>query len=191
MGPYASDILTGFFGLIGARMVALTFLLISMLLTTEFLAFSAAAVTAAVLAKAVARAGRFAYEAASGRAELPGRLSIGIRKRPPKVEKTAKRLKKEQKAAERRKEGEAKKKTLSAAKKRLISLKKDKPKAQPDTRKKAARKTEKTQRSAAGTFRLPSTSLLDAPKPVNRKDRRHAFEDMSELLDLVPSVPAN
>jgi len=92
MGLYASDLLTDLFGTIGAPMVALTVLIISLLLTTEFFVFSLSIVIGKATAKALVRIGKFTYNRISRRDELPGGLSLTMRKRPPKVEKTAKRL---------------------------------------------------------------------------------------------------
>lgn len=176
MGPYAADMLTGLFGLLGARMIALTFLIISLLLTTEFMVFSWAVLATKALGRLFVGLGRFAYEGVSGRNELPGGLSIATRKKPPKVEKTTKRLRKEEKAAARREKKEAKKTAArEVTGKKIAAEKTEKPKRQAVARRRVSR--------SAGAFRLPPISLLDPPRQVNHRNRRQALAEMSELLE--------
>ena len=178
MGLYTADFLTGLFGSIGALMVALTFLIISLLLTTEFFVFSLSVTAGKAFAKMLVKASKFAYERISRRDEIPGGLSIATRKKPPKVEKTAKRLKKEEKAAEKAaaklKKREAKKDIEPKVSKPLIRRKTEKPKRQSAVRKKVRK---------SGDFRLPSISLLDPPRIVNHRNRNQALAEMSELLE--------
>jgi S-DNA-T family DNA segregation ATPase FtsK/SpoIIIE len=178
MGLYAADFLTGLFGSIGAPMVALTFLIISLLLTTEFFVSSLSVKAGRACARVLVKVGKVAYERISRRGELPGGLAIAIRKKPPKVDKTAKRLMKEEKAAAKAaaklKERKAKKESTKKSSKPLIRRAAGKPKRQPAAR----RKTRKP-----GEFRLPSISLLDPPRIVNHRNRNQALADMSELLE--------
>ena len=179
MGPYAADMLTSLFGLVGARMVALTFLLISLLLATEFLVFSFMMIAGTACAKMLMAGGKFLYGTAHGWNELPGGLSIAAKKKPPKAVKTAKRLEKEEKAAARLERRRAAKEAKQKSGKPLIRQKteKSKPKAV------ARQKTKRSSPRRVGEFRLPSISLLDPPQLINHKNRRQALEEMSELLE--------
>ncbi len=90
MGPFISDMLGGLFGMMGARVVAFTFFIISVLLTTEFLFFSFAMLVGAILVSMFMKAGRFVYEGVTGNGELPGGLSIAPKKKPSKIMSPAK-----------------------------------------------------------------------------------------------------
>ncbi len=180
MGPYVSDALAGLFGLIGARVVAFTFFMISILLTTEFLFFSFAAIAGAVSVTMLMKVGRFAYEGITGNAKLPGGLSIALKKKPPKMTKKGEYVIKRGDAAaqeglqrEEVKINEPKraKPVTSIAKKLLKS------------RTSARAKVSKSPRRSAGEFELPPVSLLDPPKASNDRNRRQALAEMSELLE--------
>jgi DNA segregation ATPase FtsK/SpoIIIE-like protein len=92
MAPYISDLLSSMFGMTGAGVVAFSFLLISILLTTEFLFFSFALAVGAISLRMLTRVCRFAYEGVTGRSGLPGGLSIAPKKRPPKIAESGKKV---------------------------------------------------------------------------------------------------
>jgi S-DNA-T family DNA segregation ATPase FtsK/SpoIIIE len=179
MGPYAADFLTVLFGSVGAQTIAVTFLIISVLLSTEFLLFSFAVIAGTAFARMTLGTGRFVYEAMSGASELPGGLSIATKRKPPKVAKTRRRIEKEEKKAARAEKRKAAKPEKPKRSRPRIRRGKDKVATRP-----AARKTAKRQsRRTADNFILPSISLLDSSRPVNHKDRRQTLEDMTELLE--------
>jgi len=179
VGPYVSDTLGELFGLMGARVVAFTAFIISILLTTEFLFVSFAVMLGAVLITAFMRIGQFAYEGVTASAKLPGGLSIAPKKRPPKIvnskEKAAETEKadtKDQNRETTRKKEPKKTEPLSKLKERFT--------------KKNSTSTQKGRDSVpqkSDSFKLPPISMLDQPKPVNDKHRRQTLEEMSELLE--------
>jgi S-DNA-T family DNA segregation ATPase FtsK/SpoIIIE len=179
MGVYAADFLIDLFGSIGAPMVALTFLIISLLLTTEFFVFSLSVIVGKATGKILFKASKLAYERISQRDEFPGGLSVAIRKKPPKAEKTAKRLTKEEKSAIKLKKRATRKAIESKPSKPLIRRKTEKPKRQSAAR----RKSRQPAGWKPGEFRLPSMSLLDTARTVNHRNRNQALAEMSELLE--------
>jgi len=178
MGPYAADFLAGLFGRLGAQTVALTFLIISILLTTEFLLFSIAVIGGVAFARMMAGAGRFVYEGVSGAGNLPGGLSIAPKKKPPGVAKTRRKIEKEEKASDEE-EREASKTDKPKRRKPLIRRRKDR----VASRSVARKKVKKPARRGSREFELPPISLLDSPRPVNHRNRRQTLEEMSELLE--------
>jgi len=89
MGPYAADFLAGLFGRLGAQTVALTFLIISILLTTEFLLFSIAVIGGVAFARMVAGAGRFVYEGRRSRPKWQKPVEKSRKRRKPRTKKNA------------------------------------------------------------------------------------------------------
>jgi len=181
-GIYISDIFSGLFGLLGARLIALTFFCISLLLTTDFLFFSFAVVSGAVCFTGLMRVGSFAYGAVTGKTQLPGGLSLSVKKRPPKLKK----LKSE--PAEERPEQEA---AEAASSRETIKINEPKPvkpvseekRKKRDPKRQETEAVQKPRQNKAGEFELPPIRLLDPPKPTNDRVRRQALEDMSELLE--------
>lgn len=178
-GPYVSDALSGLFGLIGAQVVAFTFFMISILLTTEFLFFSFAAVAGAVSVTMLMRVGRFAYEGITGNTKLPGGLSIALKKKPPKMAKKAEYVIKRGEAAAQSPQREEIKINEPERKEPVANLAKKLLKGRASTRPKVS----KPPRRSAGEFELPPISLLDPPKPGSDRNRRQALAEMSELLE--------
>lgn len=178
MGPYAADMLSGLFGLMGARVVALTFFLISVLLTTEFLVFSFAVVAGVIFVKALAATGRFVYEGVTGRVELPGGLSIETKKKPPKIARVASRIR--EKSAAKAGKREAIKINEQERRKTRLQRDMDNERLQFTGRR---RTKKRPRRRTVGEFELPPISLLDTPRPVNKRNRRQGLEEMSELLE--------
>ncbi|RJP67387.1 MAG: DNA translocase FtsK [Candidatus Abyssobacteria bacterium SURF_17] len=177
MGPYVADLFSGFFGLIGAEVVVFTFLIISVLLATEFLFFSFAMTTGMVCGSVMVRVGRFVYEGITGNTELPGGLSLAPRRKrirkPEPEEETPDKPVAESESREPIKINEPK-----TAKPSSKVTKKPSTEELPRTR-----KARKSSLRAAGDFELPPVSLLSPPQPGNDKTRRQALEDMSELLE--------
>ncbi len=177
-GPFIADMLAAPFGTIGARLVALTFLIISILLTTDFLFFSFLITAGMVLGRAGMRVGRFAHESTKGAYELPGGLSIAPKKRPLKVSLKEQTQWEEgmppadQESAHARNE-EAKSTLLSKMRKKKPLIKEP-----PRTR-----QVREPARRANGEFELPPISLLDMPQRKNERDQRQALGEMSELLE--------
>jgi S-DNA-T family DNA segregation ATPase FtsK/SpoIIIE len=179
MGPYVSYVLGGLFGAVGERVVAFTLLLVSVLLTTEFLFVAFAVAVAAALVSVFTKAGRFMYEGITGDNELPGGLAVGTKKRPPKVAKTAEKSAKKD-------EPEPDVARREAIK--INEMKRPEPCRQSGDKalqgqSAARRNAPQPVRRTSGDFELPPITLLDPPKPVNDKNRRHALEEMSELLE--------
>ncbi|MBI5115558.1 DNA translocase FtsK [Candidatus Poribacteria bacterium] len=179
MGPYVSYVLGGLFGAVGERVVAFTLFLVSVLLTTEFLFVSFGVAFIAVLIAASTKAGRFVYEGITGSNELPGGVSVGTKKRPPKVVKSAEKT-------EKKDEPEP-----EVARREAIKINEMKrPEPYHQSGKEGSREQSGTRRNVphpprrtTGDFELPPITLLDPPKPVNDKNRRQALEEMSELLE--------
>ncbi len=179
MGPYIADILGDLFGLMGARVVAFTFFMISVLLTTEFLFFTFALIVGAILVTVLRKFGRFVYDGITGYSELPSGLSIATKKKPPKVAKA--------------KEKTEKKAALPATATLRESIKINDPKPVKTlsirAREFAQKKTQTATKSRKPSpmkkleFELPSISLLDHAKVINHKNRRQMLEEMSELLE--------
>ncbi len=178
MGPFVSDLLGAWFGLLGARFVAFTFLIISVLLTTEFLVFSFALIVGTLFFAAVKKAARFVYEGATGNGELPGGLSLAPKRRPPKLKKIDEKTEETIASPVRAKRREA--------------IKINEPKKQePPSRRKKVEKSQPVSRSKGRTapprraheFELPPTSLLEPPQQKDQRNRRQALEEMSELLE--------
>ncbi|UCD56465.1 MAG: DNA translocase FtsK, partial [Candidatus Hydrogenedentota bacterium] len=175
--------LSSMFGMTGAGVVAFSFLLISILLTTEFLFFSFALTVGAISLRILTRVCRFAYEGVTGRSGLPGGLSIAPKKRPPKIaesgKKVIRKIMKEGESVRRsvkhegiRVNGRGRAELLGQLTKRLAK-----------GHAAASRKVRQSSRKATDEFELPPISLLDLPKPVNHKNRRQVLEEMSELLE--------
>lgn len=179
MGIYVSDIFSNLFGTIGARLLAGTFFLISVLLTTDFLFFSFAVVAGAVCFSGATKMGRFLYDAVRGKNELPGGVSLSLKKRPPKVA-NGKPKEQPEASSDQATSREAIKingpKRIKAAEKLKRKKKRQSKPVEPPAVRKPAR-------SRNGDFELPSATILDLPKPTNDKVRRQALEDMSELLE--------
>jgi S-DNA-T family DNA segregation ATPase FtsK/SpoIIIE len=178
VGLYVTDVFSGLFGAMGARLLAVTFLLVSILLTTDFIFFSFAMVAGTVCFAGIMKVASFVYEAAAGRNELPGGLSLSLKKRPPKPAKT-----KIKEQPEELSEEAASRETI-----KINEPKQIKAAAQAKKRKKESEAVEpplvkKPARPRIGDFELPPITLLDLPKPTNEKVRRQALEDMSELLE--------
>jgi S-DNA-T family DNA segregation ATPase FtsK/SpoIIIE len=180
VGPFISDTLSVLFGLMGARVVALTFFIISILLTTEFLLFSFAVAGGTVLAFGLMKVGRFAYDGIAGRDQLPGGLSIAPKKKPPKLGRLKDRVAEKEKSAGEEEQREAIKINEP---KRSTAFGRRKKKAEAPRQAAAAPKSASVPRRANTRFELPPLSLLDEPAPVNQKNRRQALEEMSELLE--------
>jgi len=179
MGPYIADILGNLFGLMGARVVAFTFFMISVLLTTEFLFFTFALIVGAILVAALRKSGRFVYDGITGYSELPSGLSIATKKKPPKVAKTKKKTEKKKASAAAETLRESIKINTPKPVKTLTARAKQFGKKKTQT----AAKDRKQARRKILEFELPSISLLDHAKAINRKNRRQMLEEMSELLE--------
>jgi S-DNA-T family DNA segregation ATPase FtsK/SpoIIIE len=179
MGPFVSDMLGAWFGLLGARLVAFTLFIISILLTTEFLLFSVALVAGTILGTLVMKAGRFVYEGATGNGEFPGGLSLAPKKKPPRIKKpepqpVEKHGRTELKTKrENIKINEALKSGASTRRKPALA------KAQSARR----GETQNTRRKKGDVFQLPPSSLLEPATPTDQKNRRQTLEGMSDLLE--------
>ncbi len=178
LGPMVADLLGGLFGLIGAQVVAFTFFIISILLTTEFLFFSFALTGTAILLHMLMKVGRFVYEGATGNTALPGGFSLSFKKRPPRVRET-----------ETENDSKSEKPARKAEERQAIKINEPPPivparavKEAPAKRP-ASLQTKPSKSRKAAAFELPPISLLDQPKPVNDKSRRQTLEEMSALLE--------
>jgi S-DNA-T family DNA segregation ATPase FtsK/SpoIIIE len=178
VGPYVSDTLGELFGLMGARVVAFTAFVISILLTTEFLFVSSAIMVGAILLTALMRVGQFAYEGVTAGTKLPGGLSIAPKRRPPKLVSSEAKPAKKRSAAR----GEQPERAAPEKRRRDESLGKL---TKRFTKKRSTTSSGQSEssRQKSGRFELPTISMLDPSKPVNDKHRRQALEEMSELLE--------
>lgn len=183
MGPYAADTLGSLFGLMGARVVIFTFLIIAILLTTDFLFFSFALKGGTFLAAGMIKAGRLVYETLTGNTEVPGGLSLSFKKKPPNVTKTRKKLELKKKPALALKQREEIKinepKKIESVSKLKAKVEKRKPRPIPEP----AKTARPTSRPSKPKFDLPPISLLDLPEEIDHDDRRQTLEEMSELLE--------
>ncbi|GAB4347289.1 MAG: DNA translocase FtsK [Candidatus Abyssubacteria bacterium] len=175
MGPMIADLLGDSFGMLGAQVIAFTLLIISVLLTTEFLFFSFALAGCVLTANMLTRLGRFVYEAITGNTRLPGGFSIAFKKKPPRIKKT-----------ETEDERKLQKPGSKSEERQAIKINEPPPiEPAPAVKKHTAKKPTPPQLKSdrSHIFELPPVSLLDQPKPVNDKSRRQTLEEMSTLLE--------